>query len=510
MTEQNDPRDMDDTNDGNLPDESGYPTDGSFDDEPMEIEAPRRAASAQFVVDAEIGSEAALREAMDPANQSLAEALRLSFRVLQLVIVVLIGLFFLSGFQTVGENQSGVLTRWGKIVPVSGQEALEPGLQFSWLPYPAAEFVIIDVENRAVDLRYRVDGRWREAFWPDLGTLSLEQATDSAQVHDPIHPDRSGYLMTRDGDLAHIMLTAQYEINSPADYVRRVRDVDADRMVRLALRRAAVHVAAGMSLQEIIDNPEELRHGIQLRTQDVLDETNAGVSLVVVNVTQTTAPLAIRAAFGEVQSALVQAEREIETARQRANQRLVNAAGESYRDIIRLINRYEDALQTGQDQRAARLLTEINSLLDSDAVSGEVAFIIHESRAYRAVVEATLGNEARRFASLLPTFREHPELVIRQRWLRAYANVLSKDDAEVFFVPDSAGQVRLVLAGLHEIKELRQKLDLDRREQESLQRSMEGAGYVIPWAQDMQLQGPGRQLGVQSGRVTPRREPGRQ
>ena len=87
MTDQNDPQDM---NEQHLPGDGEEFTDVPVDEEPLEVDAPRRAASAQFVVDADVGSEAALREAMDPANQSLADALRLSFRVLQLVIVVLI------------------------------------------------------------------------------------------------------------------------------------------------------------------------------------------------------------------------------------------------------------------------------------------------------------------------------------------------------------------------------------------------------------------------------------
>ena len=61
------------------PDAGGVPV----EEEPAEEDAPRRAASAQFVVQSEVGSQALLREAMDPANQSLREALRLSFRVLQ-------------------------------------------------------------------------------------------------------------------------------------------------------------------------------------------------------------------------------------------------------------------------------------------------------------------------------------------------------------------------------------------------------------------------------------------
>ena len=131
-----------------------------LEDELMEVEAPRRAASAQFVVEAGIGSEAALREAMDPANQSLADALRLSFRLLQIVIVVLLALFFISGFTIVDDRQSGVMLRFGRIVSVGGQEALEPGRSWNVLPYPAGEFVIFDVENRSVD--------FSRTFWPNI------------------------------------------------------------------------------------------------------------------------------------------------------------------------------------------------------------------------------------------------------------------------------------------------------------------------------------------------------
>ena len=42
-----------------------------------------------------------LREALDPANQSLRDALRLSFRVLQLVMVVLVVVFLFSGLKTI-------------------------------------------------------------------------------------------------------------------------------------------------------------------------------------------------------------------------------------------------------------------------------------------------------------------------------------------------------------------------------------------------------------------------
>ena len=83
-------------------------------------EAPRRGASARFDVAGGPGTEAAMRQAMDPANQSLGEALRLSYRVLQLGILVLVAVFLLSGFQTVQEGQTGVKTVFGRIQGAPG------------------------------------------------------------------------------------------------------------------------------------------------------------------------------------------------------------------------------------------------------------------------------------------------------------------------------------------------------------------------------------------------------
>ena len=122
------------------------------EEEPVESPPPRRAASARFEVETEVGSRAALREAMDPANQSLAEALRLSYRVLQVVIVILVGLFLVSGCQNVGPGQSGVMTFFGKIQTVGGSQALEPGRHWSRWPFPAGDFKVFEVENRSVDL----------------------------------------------------------------------------------------------------------------------------------------------------------------------------------------------------------------------------------------------------------------------------------------------------------------------------------------------------------------------
>ncbi|MCP3905139.1 MAG: hypothetical protein GY715_16055, partial [Planctomycetes bacterium] len=228
--------------------ESTVPVEGDADER-----GPRRAASAEFNVDSRIGSAAMMREAMDPANQSLAEALRLSYRVLQVVILVLIVLFVFSGFQIVEPEEDGVLLRWGRILTRNGSKSLGQGRQFSKWPYPAGEFVIFRSQDRSVKLARQ--------FWPDLGGADLESAVSRATTNEQLQPGRGkgkdGYVLSRGGDIAHLQLEATYDIDYPERAVHAVKDertdangLDADRLVSLALQRATVHFAARRSLEE--------------------------------------------------------------------------------------------------------------------------------------------------------------------------------------------------------------------------------------------------------------------
>ncbi|MHC4416403.1 MAG: SPFH domain-containing protein [Planctomycetota bacterium] len=449
-----------------------------IDEEPMEVEAPRRAASAEFVVDAQVGSEAAIREAMDPANQSLADALRLSFRVLQVVILVLVAMFFVSGFTIVEERQSGVMLRFGKIVKVGGEEALEPGRSWNVLPYPAGDFVVFDVENRSVDLR--------QTFWPGIPpNVTLEDAIDRAQTSAALQPGRDGYVLTRDGDLAHLKLTGEYAISDPVQFVERVGLQDADRLVELALQRAVVQAAAGLTLQELVDLSEDTKALIHDGAQRVLDSLRSGIDLVEVQLPETRPPLAIVKAYGDLQNAREEARERVESARKDAEQTLIDIAGPSYRELARLIDRYEEAEELGGEQ-ARTLLAQINEFLASDRARGGLAAIIERARAYESVIESTLGNEVRRFKSVLPGYREHPALETKQRWLEAYTSVLSGEDVEIFYVPKDVGSIDLRISSDEDIQKLRQQLKLNRKEQAALRESLTGWRRYVQRARDFE------------------------
>lgn len=111
---------------------SESPSSDPSEEENLSLHTARRGKSA-ILNGASRGNErASMREAMDPANQSLGEALRLSYRLLQIAIAGLVVTFFVSGFQSIPEGVTGIRTIFGSVAGDSGDEIVSPGLQPFW------------------------------------------------------------------------------------------------------------------------------------------------------------------------------------------------------------------------------------------------------------------------------------------------------------------------------------------------------------------------------------------
>jgi len=446
----------------------------------MEVEAPRRAASAQLVVDAEVGADAELREAMDPANQSLADALRLSYRVLQFVILALLALFLVSGFQRVDDSQSGVMLRFGRIIEVDNQRALAPGLRRNLLPYPAGEFVIFDVGSRSVDIP--------TTFFPVLPpNLSLDQAIERASPKGTLRAGQVGYVLTDDGDIAHLKAAATYDIVDPVKLVERLNVDDADRTVKLALDRAIVASAAGLVLQEFIEQPEALRDLIRTNAQDLLDRIDCGIRITDVQILDAKPPFAIVKVYRELQNAREESRREIVNAGQEATEALIEAAGARWRVLAELIDRYRRAEDLGNTVRGTELLQEINTVLESDAIGGAIGEMIARAKAHESEIELTLGREAQRFIDLLPSYRAQPYLVCKRQWLEAVSDVFDNKDIEIIRVPEGLGNIDIAISGSEEIARIRREELLKRRQREGLNKALSGYEKYLQRTPDWRL-----------------------
>jgi len=523
--------------------EAGMPD--TPDEDRLDAESPRREASMRFEIAGGAGGEGALREAMDPANQSLAEALRLSYRVLQIAILGLLVTFLFSGFQTVKEGYTGVKTIFGRVQGVGADAQLAPGLEPFW-PYPVGEIVVFEARN-TVSLR--------NEFWPKLqGTV--QRAIEIADTSNPIRPGVDGSVITGDGDLAHLQLSAEYAIDDVSAFVSHVDRATVDTVVRKALARGAVLAAAVTPLNDLLADREEpmraraggaaaegpaaggaapaggapaepaaeapaaddaasaaavasdpdgmrrrsMRRGelellIRERAQQMLDELECGIRLISVSVPERIAPLAVENKFAMAQVMREQAKESIDRAHKDARASLVAAAGPAYEEVLEGVRRYEAALMIGDDALADSLLTELGARLERGDIGGEAAIAINRARAYQGTLLAALREETQRLESLVPSFRENPRQLVRQLWLDAVRQVFAdgRDEIEVFSVPPNLGLVQIAATSSPDVMQKRREAELRRKKLEA-----DAMGLMLPRSQlnlrQIITDGPGRRL----------------
>ncbi|MDE0888304.1 MAG: SPFH domain-containing protein [Phycisphaerales bacterium] len=438
-------------------------------------EAPRREKSAEFTVVADPASEADLRDAMDPANQSLTEALRLSYRVLQFSILALAVVFIFSGFQTVRENRTGIRTLFGAIEGEGADAQISAGLQPFW-PYPVGEIVTVPLK-RTVSVE--------QSFWPNFGarTLTLEEATAGAQSNRPLRPGPvgkgDGTLILEGGDLAHCRMTGEYSIEDAVSFLVRFTPEQGDEVVKLMLEQAAIHTAATMTLAQFVDGDEAALE-IKRRAQESLNTLQSGIRLVAISVTDRIPPLTVRKNMQNVQGARERAKIAVEVARRESTTILDGAAGASaLADLISLIGDYESALSGGDEVEGEAVLARIGARFEAPDIGGQAAKIMTEARAFRSMIEAGIGNDARRLASLVPAFAENPQQLVRQLWLDAYRDVLNGPEVEVISAPPGLRGLALRMKSSMDITTRRRDASTDRRRMESMQGGIDGNAWQL-------------------------------
>ncbi|MCH2136967.1 MAG: hypothetical protein MK101_10375 [Phycisphaerales bacterium] len=460
----------------------------------------RRAASERLADGGQVGAEAQLREAMDPANRSLNEALHLSFRVLQVASVALLVLFLFSGFRTVGNVQSGVATVWGRIVDPAG---LEPGLAMNWPP-PVGGFVLYEADSRTV-----TDGN---AFVSQmLLTHGEAKSVQRAITTDRLKPGRDGSVLTANGEISHLRAIAHYKVDSPARFLENVGDAKADRLVQLALQRSIVQVGASHTLSYLRDTltTDGLRSLIRDGANELLDQAGAGLVIASVELKQEPLPpAAIQKNFENYSKVRQQMAADVERAKQAAQETLLTTAGPMHVELAELIDQYEHADEAGDEAKAAQVLAKIDTALQRDDVAGRVARVMDAASRHKIGIEQTLGREARLVAGLQDAYHRQPEVVVARRWLEAAGRVFSRPDIELFHLPEGMGRLAVDITGSQTVRDMRRSLKLDQVDAEIWAAGFSGSATdQFQHIDEIKMDDAGRQLAVdEKGRISGMRE----
>ena len=339
----------------------------------------------------------------------------------------------------------------------------------------------------------------RETFWPFRTRKdgTIDGATQSASSGDPIRPGRDGSVITADGDLVHLQLSAEYSIVDPVAMLTLIGPDGADILIRSVLRRAVVQTVAQYTLSDLLEQRDTPALEIRQRMQESIDKLQAGIQIGSVVILERTAPFAVRGALQRVQTAREDVKTILERARQDANAKLVGAAGPKYGEILQMIHEFELLLTSGDQSGSDKLLRQIGERFEQPDIGGQASRIIMQSRAYQSTLVATLAKDSRRLLSLSSSFKENPRQLVQQLWLDAVRQSISQNEVEVLSVPDELARYVIRVQSSPEVMQTRRDSEIARKKMAAQMIGGELPSFELGSRQIM-IDRPGRRL-EQSG-----------
>jgi len=382
---------------------------------------------------------------LDPAQQSLADALRLSFGILKVVMIVLAAFFLGSGLFTVDQKQRALVLRFGR--PVGGLAnpvVYGPGLHVA-LPYPIDRNIKIDLAKESLLV---------ESFFfnvPDSQAgLSIDQL---GYRSGGLQPGLDGMLLSADLNVLHAKWNVEYRVVDPVAYIRNVyvpaaatpieQEEYRSELVRTAVQNACVRTVAAFRADDILFGTkiDEVQRLIKDQAQRNLDRVGAGIAIDQLLVREPMPPLQVRDAFLSVLTADQEKREKIEEALKQSNTILNSAAGVAYEQLLPLIDDYETARQFDQLDKAEQLREQIDQAMLTKA-GGGAARLILEARTYYTETVQSIQATASKFEKLLPEYRRNPEVALIEIWSTTKRQVLS-GNVEKVYLPAGAKEIRV-------------------------------------------------------------------
>lgn len=338
----------------------------------------------------------------DAGSQALADALRSSFAIVKIIMLVLVAAFFFSGIFTVPSQSVAVILRFGKPIGEGQDSLLQPGLHFAF-PYPIDEVVIVPIgQSHAVS---------STVGW-FATTPTLEAAGEDPPAGESLNPAIDGYALTADGNIIHVRSTLRYRIDNPIRYAFNFANgtnanlfAGASNILQNALNNALFHTAARFNVDTALRDQVPFKERVFARVNQLVDQQGLGVTLETGDL-QIIPPRQVKEKFQQVLD---------------EQQNLVNA-----RDTAR---------------------GTANEIVSK--AQGEAAAIVNTAEAARTRLVQTVEAEANYFADQLQDYRRDPNLYVQRIQTRTLARVLTNAQ-EKFFLPDRADgkarELRLMLS----------------------------------------------------------------
>jgi regulator of protease activity HflC (stomatin/prohibitin superfamily) len=372
-------------------------------------------------------------EQLDPAQQSLAEALRVSFGILKAAMVLALVAYAFSGTFSVGSNEVALRLRFGDYVGGPGQRVLERGTYLA-APFPLEQVVKIDTRPMTLAID--------EAFWYESG--ERDQGMTRDQIRNsrarPLNPLRDGSLVTGDLNIAHARWTVTYRVSDPVAFITNVGERPlAESLVGCAAQQGIVQAIAQLPADDLLKGVVN-REVATAVAQRRLTEMGTGLTIDQLTLDKVSAPVSVIGSFDAVTTAESDRSQRIVSAQQDRARILGEAAGEGAEKILALLDRFERAGEAGTPDEIATAEREIEAALGDlsiagTAIGGEVAQVVNAAKTYRTQVVERVKGDSETFQRLLPQYERNPRIILSRLWEDARERILTGDVETFYTVP---------------------------------------------------------------------------
>ena len=323
----------------------------------------------------------------DAGSQALAEALRSSFAIVKVAMLLMVVAFFSSGFFTVGPSEKAVILRFGKPTSAGRNILLGSGLHWSF-PYPIDEVVKIPITEQQI---VRSTTGWYAT------TPEQELSGQEPPAGATLNPAADGYVITADRNIIHTRAILNYHIDEPLNYIFNF--ASASNSIQNALDNALLFTAAKFNVDDILTRDVAgFQDAVRQRVDDLVEQEQLGVVIDSCQI-QSIAPRQLKDVFAQVTIA-------------RQNQsKQVNDA-----------NTYKDRTLLG--------------------AAGQASAITNEAAAASANYVKYVKADAGAFIDLLPKYQSNPNLFVQQRLVEAMSQALTNVQDKIFFSTRADGKPR--------------------------------------------------------------------
>jgi modulator of FtsH protease HflK len=329
----------------------------------------------------------------DAGSQALSEALRSSFGIVKVLMVLLVLVFIASGIFQVGPQERAILLRFGKPVGTGERALYGPGLHLA-LPYPIDESVKVSIT-----------GLQKTTSTVGWFAVTQEQEMAGAEPYPAasLNPAVDGYALTADGNIIHTRATLSYRIEDPVRYVFGF--VNASNAVQNALNNALLSTASRFSVDDILTRDiAGYRDAVRRSVTQLVESQKLGVVVEQCDV-ESRPPLHLKEQFANVLKA-----------------------------------------EIGRNKLLNQARSDESQILSKAAANAQARVNLAESERARLVAE--VSSRAEQFEELLPQYSQNPGLFVQQRLSDSLSRSMTNVQDKIF-LPESLGgkttELRLML-----------------------------------------------------------------